>query len=201
MDPLGGGRGVLLPAGCSGPTLGFQPWLRPLWVRGGEGVEGSARRKEGVHAASAGRAPETPGARALNSQPSRFSALGRTALHQGATYPRAADSCSAETASPRPPGGRTRPLALCCSHWPPRAGIGGLQGDGRRLGHRGRRRVRLLLCRGRSGTAQHAEQVRAGAYGEMESGCRRGDGERCGGQEDRRKRGTLGEKWNSQAQN
>lgn len=111
------------------------------------GGEGSAHRQEGVHRASGERLP-TPGARALTRRPSGLSAPGRTALHQGATCLRAPESCARETTSPRPPGGRAH---LCCLRWRPRAGIGGLQGDGRLSGHRGGRRVRPLLCPGWSG--------------------------------------------------
>lgn len=88
VDPLGEGRGVLLPAGYSCPRLRFQSWLRLLQVRRREAV---LHRKEGVQGARGEQASATPGARALNRPPFGLFALDRNALHQGATCPRAAE--------------------------------------------------------------------------------------------------------------
>lgn len=54
MGPLGGGRGVLLPAWCSCPqaqisTLAATSAVKP--VRGGERVQGGLHRKGGVQGA------------------------------------------------------------------------------------------------------------------------------------------------------
>lgn len=109
MDPLGGGQGFLLPARYSFPRLRFQSWRRLLQVRTAEGV---LHRKESVLGARGEQVPAIPGAKALNRRPSGLFAPSRKAFHQGATCPRAAEYRSPETASPRPPEGRARPLLL-----------------------------------------------------------------------------------------
>lgn len=128
-------EGVLLPAGCSSPGLRFQLRLPGSGGRGsGERTPEGGRAEPAKGSSRDSRSPE-PGARPRPAarRPLRpaapLSARGRPA-HVRAQLPRNYKSQAAR--------GRAHLLALRCLHRPPRAGIGGLQGNGRLSGPRRR---------------------------------------------------------------
>lgn len=103
------GRDSCSPPGAPAPGSDFNPG-------GGFGRLGQRRGlcigRRACSELGESRYLRSSGAKALNRRASGLFAPSRKAFHQGATCPRAAEYRSPETASPRPPEGRARPLLL-----------------------------------------------------------------------------------------